>query len=116
MLKVSSLKSPTFPILILLGFIAVALLNMRIYENEDLILAYNKGDYKNFEKVQGDDPLFLALTEVFCCEDYEPGEVYRVDISYFGFFLIETSEYLDVLVAPEVSGQCIAEVTFRRYP
>ena len=110
------LNSKRLPILLLICLISYAFFNTRVYENKDLILTYKNGDYKNFEKIGGNDPLLIALTRIFRCEDYEPGEIHRVDISYFGFFLIESSEYLDVLVAPEVSGQCISEVTFRRYP
>lgn len=114
--KSNILHSKKLPILLLICLVSYAFFNTRAYENKDLILAYKNGDYKNLEKVGGDDPLLISLNNIFRCEDYEPGEIHRVDISYFGFLFIETSEYLDVLVAPEVSGQCISEVTFRRYP
>jgi hypothetical protein len=110
------LNSIRLPILVLICLICYAFFNTRLYENEYLISNYKNGNYKNSEELRVDDPLFLALTRIFRCEDYDSGGIHRVDISYFRFFLIETSEFLDVLVAPEVSGQCISEVTFRRYP
>lgn len=116
MIESNILNSKRLPILLLICLMSYAFFNTRAHENKDLILTYKNGDYKNFENLRDDDPLFLALTKIFRCEDYEPGQIHRIDVSYFGFFSIETSEYLDVLVAPEVSGQCISEVTFRRYP
>lgn len=103
-------------LLILASGAAFAWANTQKYESKTLYDAYRKGGYANFEKIPNEDPVVTALSKGFRCENYQPGEWVRVEISYFRFFGLETSEYLDVHVGSTEGAGCISEVVFRRYP
>lgn len=115
-LKSNIFTKGRFLLIAYFGLASIIFMNVEFDENKDLSSHYRSGHYKNFEKIRIDDPLFIELRRTLRCEDYRNRGIYRVDISSFKFFVIETSEYLEVRVAPKASGQCISEVTFRRYP
>lgn len=109
-------RSDLIAFLILVSGTAYAWANTQTYENKILFDAYRTGGYANFEKIPNEDPIVTALNKGFQCESYQPGEWVRVDISYFRFFSLETSEYLDVHVGSTEEAGCISEVVLRRYP
>lgn len=116
MLKSKLGKSDLIVFLILVSGIVYAWANTQTYKNKRLFDAYRNGTYENFEKIPNEEPIVTELNKGFQCESYQPGEWVRVEISYFRFLIVETSEYLDVHVGSTEGAGCISEVVFRRYP
>ncbi|WP_434711330.1 hypothetical protein NMA58_16625 [Rhizobium sp. YTUHZ045] len=106
--------------LMLASLLAVEILyimnNTHFHVNWELYRIYTSGRYKNFDRINEHDEMFVAANKMIDCKKPSTGSAVNLEIMAYSIFFIETSLFLEVAYKKTKNGHCVDHIIFRTMP